>query len=343
MATAIEITPEELNPYENGIKIGLEDTVKATQRAAVLYKRIRLAYSIMVALDFAFFTSYLIFFLIMEDKQWFDWLTFAEVLNILAVIILLVSDTKRIYQSFYYILAISFICFVINMIGIFMVRIPDMNAANMNNVRRRHVKEILLAYQSIFAAVDIVLLFLSMYYRFLTDLDAMVLVAFEKISVSSLKYMVNAILLDLDEEGRRAIEEQFNREKVKDQETTARKNVLTSVYQKGQKYIKDANKAFDTLNKAYNQKQVSAPPPPPPVSNYSSFVPQSLPTNTQQTNTILPARSPPLLEPAAPVTQQTTINNPSSQNQYVKNRHSILHELDNIVKPSHDNKNNKYT
>ena len=174
-------------------------TLENVETAVKIYNRIRLSFISLVSMDFAFFAFYLIFFITIQDRNWFDWLLFIEVTNILAMIFLLVSSSDKIYQSLYFVLAAAAICFTVNIIGIFMVRIVDVNNVTGNNTRRKNTKEVLLYMQISFTIYDFAVFILAFYYRFFSKLGEDVLARFARISQSISKYMQDAILLDIKE------------------------------------------------------------------------------------------------------------------------------------------------
>lgn len=184
---------------EDDANVKIYKTLGNVQIAVKIYNRIRLAFLSLLSMDFAFFAFYLIFFITMQDNNWYDWMMFVEVFNMLAMIVLLSSSTDRIYQSLYYVMAASIICFAVNIIGVFAVRIPDINNATGNNTRRKDVKDVLLYMQISYTIYDFGVFFLAFYYRFMSPLNDDVLARFARISEAMLKYMRNAILYDMKE------------------------------------------------------------------------------------------------------------------------------------------------
>jgi hypothetical protein len=308
-------------PFEGNLAVAAEETVTASQTAVRYYGQIRTGFTSLVSIDFAFFAFYLVFFLLMDDKNWYDWMIFVELLNIFAIILVVVGDTKRVYQSFYYVLATSFICLAVNAIGIGVVRVPDMQQADQNNVRRRHQKEVLLAYQCFFAAFDLVLLIMAMYYRFGSNLSDAVLLAYEKIGYSMEKFLVDAILLNFNEEGRRAIETQILEEKVKNKD----KNTREELTQQLKNYT---NEQINSLKKIFTNKP--EPPVVIPINNYQPPAQQPPPQIIQPVITSQAQ----VFVPPPNVTQFQRSNNTAQQYNQPKrtalSSNSFLTELDNI-------------
>ena len=314
----IKLDMTSTTPFESNLAVVAEETVTASQTAVKYYGQIRTGFTSLVSIDFSFFAFYLVFFLLMDDKNWYDWMIFVELLNIFAIILVVVGDTKRVYQSFYYVLATSFICLAVNAIGIGVVRVPDMQQADQNNVRRRHQKEVLLAYQCFFAAFDLVLLIMAMYYRFGSNLDGAVLLAYEKIGNSMEKFLVNAILLNFDEEGRRAIETQILEEKVKNKDKNTREELTQQFKNYTTEQINSVKKFFTDKPQPPVVNLINNPQPPPAQQPPPQII---QPVITSQAQVFLPS---PYSERSNTGAQygQPKRTTPSSN--------SFLTELDNI-------------
>ena len=262
-------------------KVEQDDNVKIyktlgnVQIAVKIYNRIRLAFLSLLSMDFAFFAFYLIFFITMQDNNWYDWMMFVEVFNMLAMIVLLSSSTDRIYQSLYYVMAASIICFAVNIIGVFAVRIPDINNATGNNTRRKDVKDVLLYMQISYTIYDFGVFVLAFYYRFLSPLNDDVLARFARISEAMLKYMRNAILYDMKE--------------------TYNKEIALRIYNETDEKFKEQqflNKIKTAVNPASVTKpQPLVPPPsqpPPQIELLPLNTEKSQPANINLTNKYTP-------------------------------------------------------
>jgi hypothetical protein len=109
-----------------------------------------------------------------------------------------------------------------------------------------------------------------MYYRFGSNLDGAVLLAYEKIGNSMEKFLVDAILLNFNEEGRRAIETQILEEKVKNKD----KNTREELTQQLKNYT---NEQINSLKKIFTNK-----PEPPVVASVNNPQPPAQQTQQQQ-------------------------------------------------------------
>lgn len=251
-------------------KVEQDDNVKIyktlgnVQIAVKIYNRIRLAFLSLLSMDFAFFAFYLIFFITMQDNNWYDWMMFVEVFNMLAMIVLLSSSTDRIYQSLYYVMAASIICFAVNIIGVFAVRIPDINNATGNNTRRKDVKDVLLYMQISYTIYDFGVFVLAFYYRFLSPLNDDVLARFARISEAMLKYMRNAILYDMKE--------------------TYNKEIALRIYNETDEKFKE-QQFLNKIKTAVNPPPVTKPQPLVPPQPQPQPQIEPLPLTTTQTTT----------------------------------------------------------
>lgn len=152
------------NPNEQRIRTVANDSLTAYS----LYRRIRTIGLILLSILSVLVTWYLLFFIVMEDKQWYDWMRLWQVLVVLGLM-LLVFKPSYVIRMFELVLVLAFVALVFDVIAVSYINPLDIDTAHDNN-RRKNVKELLLIFSAFFVSLDFIIFVVALYYRFFSAL-----------------------------------------------------------------------------------------------------------------------------------------------------------------------------
>lgn len=111
---------------------------------------------------------YIIFFVGMQDRQWYDWLRLSQIFVVIALLILL-AKPGRVLEMFNIVLVLTFLMLVLDIIALAYINPLDIN--NMKSETRKNVKEILLIFSVVFVIVDASLFLVSIHFGFVSPLS----------------------------------------------------------------------------------------------------------------------------------------------------------------------------
>lgn len=171
----------------------LSEAANASLTASVIHVRLRTILTALLTLLIAFFCFYVIFFIVMEDKQWYDWVRMWEILVIMALA-LCISSNKNIARNLKILIMLSFIAVLFDIVATTFVTNDDVDAA-VKKDHKRNVKEILYILSFFFLALDATSFVVAVYYRQASSLQLPIVKLYFESVESGVKLHFAAALL----------------------------------------------------------------------------------------------------------------------------------------------------
>lgn len=169
----------------------------STLTAYALYRRIRTIGVVFLAIVSMLTTWYLLFFIVMEDRQWYDWMRLWQLAVILGLLLLVCKPTY-VMRMFDLVLVLTFIALVFDIIAVSYINPLDINAAEGTTKARQNVKELLLIFSIFFVSLDVILFIIALYYRFFSALsDDYILDLYSRVATSAPRWFQLAIMADI--------------------------------------------------------------------------------------------------------------------------------------------------
>jgi hypothetical protein len=163
------------------------------KRAQSLRGSIQLAFGMLLILDVAVLGLWLLFFLVMEDNSWYDWLEMMHVFMWLGYIITVVQSDNA-YRNLKYVMIVGILVFTVDLILAAFVRPNALDDVNPLNTCKRNSKWVLLSVQIVFTVLDFVAIAVAVYYRYLSGLQIPeILARYQMIDAASRDYLTLAI------------------------------------------------------------------------------------------------------------------------------------------------------
>ena len=132
-------------------------------------------------------------FLVVEDNAWYNWLEFIQVFMILGYL-LLAMQTDNVERNLKYMLVVSALVFLVDLIVVAFVRPVGYDNVNPLNECKRRDKLMLIILQATFTALDFIALIAVIYFAYGSDLQKPeVLFRYQSIGAARVKYLTKAI------------------------------------------------------------------------------------------------------------------------------------------------------
>ena len=228
-------------------------------RALAVRAQTSASMGILFGVDLTLFACFLIFFLVTEDNAWYNWLEFIQLFMWLGYI-MLAAQSSNVVRNLKYLLVVSVLVFVVDLILAAFVRPIGFDNVNPLNECKRNDKVILIVLQAIFAGLDFIALCLAIYFQYASDLgNPSVLLRYETIDVSRGQYMALSIKYFLSNEKAQAFASEAAQIVRSAQDEELRLKILATAAAKG---------------------KIAQPPPPPPPPSTASPPPHT-PTPTE--------------------------------------------------------------
>lgn len=139
------------------------------ERALAIQKRMGFALTALVAIDFSFLAFFSVYFIVLQDHAWFDFLEYMHVFLCIALIIT-IRQNVNVYRNLKYLLIAGILVFVTDVVLATFLRPLAYHDANPLNLFKRHIKLVLIIVQAIFTSIAFIAVILAVYYRYVSDL-----------------------------------------------------------------------------------------------------------------------------------------------------------------------------
>lgn len=200
-----ELTQEQLTeisllaPFTEEEKEFLAEGGREIVKAIKIRKAMFGIFMWLLIMDVSFLIFYIIYFVVIEDGAWYNWVELFHYMLELGIVITLFSP-DNVHRNLKYLIVLASIALFLDMFGNAYLRPTQWDDANTIDPHKKNIKEILFIFQTFFTIDDFLILISAIVFGFGVGLEEGVLVRYRQLSYAEDQFLKTAILYHLSTE-----------------------------------------------------------------------------------------------------------------------------------------------
>lgn len=188
-----------LAPFTEEEKEYLAEGGREIMKAIKIRKYMYSIFLWLLIMDVSFLVFYIIYFVVIEDGAWYNWVELFHFMLELGIVITLFSP-DNVHRNLKYLIVLASVALFLDMFGNAYLRPTQWDDANTIDPHKKNIKEILFIFQTFFTIDDFFILIAAVVFAFGAGLEEGVLVRYRQLGYAEDQFLKTAVLYHLSTE-----------------------------------------------------------------------------------------------------------------------------------------------